>query len=39
MWISLATKADHILWVARTNQEARSAHGLTAFLVEMISQV
>jgi alkylation response protein AidB-like acyl-CoA dehydrogenase len=36
MWISLATKADHILWVARTNQEASDPHdGLTAFLVEM----
>ena len=36
MWISLATKADHVLWVARTNPEARDPHdGLSAFLVEM----
>jgi glutaryl-CoA dehydrogenase (non-decarboxylating) len=36
MWISLATKADHVLWVARTNPDAPDPHdGLSAFLVEM----
>jgi alkylation response protein AidB-like acyl-CoA dehydrogenase len=36
MWISLATKADHVLWVARTNPEAADPHeGLSAFLVEL----
>ena len=36
MWISLATKAHHCLWVARTNAETSDPHdGLTAFLVEM----
>lgn len=36
MWISLATKADHVLWVARTNPHAPDPHdGLSAFLVEM----
>lgn len=36
MWISLATKADHVLWVARTNPDAADPHdGLSAFLVEM----
>jgi glutaryl-CoA dehydrogenase (non-decarboxylating) len=36
MWISLATKADHVLWVGRTNQEAEDSHeGLSAFLVEL----
>jgi glutaryl-CoA dehydrogenase (non-decarboxylating) len=36
MWISLATKADHCLWVARTNPDAVNPHeGLSAFLVEM----
>jgi alkylation response protein AidB-like acyl-CoA dehydrogenase len=35
MWISLATKAHHILWFARTNPEAADPHdGLSAFLVE-----
>ncbi|GAB4151183.1 MAG: acyl-CoA dehydrogenase family protein [Candidatus Promineifilaceae bacterium] len=35
MWISLATKAHHFLWVAKTDPEARPAHaGLTAFLVQ-----
>ncbi len=35
MWISLATKADHCLWVARTNTNAADPHdGLTAFLIE-----
>src|SRR5512139_2630262 len=36
MWISLATKAQHCLWVARTDPEAADPHdGLSAFLVEM----
>jgi len=38
MWISLATKADHCLWIARTNPNASDPHdGLTAFLVELDS--
>jgi alkylation response protein AidB-like acyl-CoA dehydrogenase len=38
MWISLATKADHILWVARTNPDAADPHdGLSAFLIELDS--
>jgi glutaryl-CoA dehydrogenase (non-decarboxylating) len=36
MWISLATKADHVLWVARTNPDTQNPHeGLSAFLVEL----
>jgi glutaryl-CoA dehydrogenase (non-decarboxylating) len=36
MWISLATKADHCLWVARTDLESSDPHdGLSAFLVEL----
>ena len=36
MWISLATKADHCLWVGRTNPKAADPHeGLSAFLVEL----
>lgn len=36
MWISLATKADHALIVARTDLKAPDPHdGLTAFMVEM----
>ncbi|MFM8319716.1 MAG: acyl-CoA dehydrogenase family protein [Chloroflexota bacterium] len=36
MWISLATKADHCLWVARTDPHAADPHdGLTAFIVEL----
>ncbi len=36
MWISLATKAHHCLWVGRTNPQAKDAHeGLTAFIVEL----
>jgi len=36
MWISLATKADHCLWVARTNPEAANPHdGLSAFMLEL----
>lgn len=35
MWISLASKAHHILWVARTNPERPDPHDqLSAFLVE-----
>lgn len=36
MWISLATKADHVLWIARTDPDAADPHnGLSAFLVEL----
>lgn len=36
MWISLASKADHALWFARTDPHAEDPHqGLTAFLVEL----
>lgn len=36
MWISLATKAHHCLWVARTDPEAADPHeGLSAFIVEL----
>ncbi|RPI28308.1 MAG: butyryl-CoA dehydrogenase [Chloroflexota bacterium] len=36
MWISLATKADHVLWVAKTNPAASDPHqALTAFIVEL----
>jgi alkylation response protein AidB-like acyl-CoA dehydrogenase len=36
MWISLATKAHHCLWVGRTNREAADPHeSLSAFLVEL----
>jgi glutaryl-CoA dehydrogenase (non-decarboxylating) len=36
MWISLATKADHCLWVARTNPDSPKPYeGLSAFMVEM----
>lgn len=36
MWISLATKADHVLWVARSSPAAKDPHdGLSAFLVEL----
>lgn len=36
MWISLATKADYCLWVARTNFDVEDPHdGLTAFEVEL----
>ena len=36
MWISLATKADHALIIARTNPDVPDPHdGLTAFIVEM----
>jgi glutaryl-CoA dehydrogenase (non-decarboxylating) len=36
MWISLATKADHALVVARTDPEAADPHdGLSAFIIEI----
>jgi glutaryl-CoA dehydrogenase (non-decarboxylating) len=36
MWISLATKAHHCLWVGRTNPGVVDPHdGLSAFLVEL----
>ncbi len=36
MWISLATKAHHCLWVGKTNPNAKDPHeGLTAFMVEL----
>lgn len=36
MWISLATKAHHCLWVGRTDPQAKNPHdGLSAFIVEM----
>ncbi|HEX7975516.1 MAG TPA: acyl-CoA dehydrogenase family protein, partial [Anaerolineales bacterium] len=36
MWISLATKAHHVLWIARTDLSAADPHeGLSAFLVEL----
>lgn len=34
MWISLATKADHFLWFAKTEPGAKPPHkGITAFMV------
>jgi glutaryl-CoA dehydrogenase (non-decarboxylating) len=34
MWISLATKAHHFLWFAKTDPNAKPAHaGITAFVV------
>jgi len=36
MWISLATKAHNVLWIARTDPETNDPHdGLSAFLVEL----
>lgn len=36
MWISLATRAHHCLWIARTNLQAPDPHdGLSAFIVEL----
>lgn len=36
MWISLATKAHHVLWIARTDPDTADPHdGLSAFLVEL----
>jgi glutaryl-CoA dehydrogenase (non-decarboxylating) len=38
MWISLATKAHHCLWVGRTDRESANPHeSLSAFLVELDS--
>ncbi len=37
MWISLATKADHALVVARTDAQAEPHAGLSAFLVDLHS--
>jgi glutaryl-CoA dehydrogenase (non-decarboxylating) len=38
MWISLATKADHVLWVGRTDTASGDPHtALSAFLVELNS--
>ena len=35
MWISLATKAHHILWFAKTDPDAKDPHeGITAFMIE-----
>lgn len=35
MWISLATKAHHILWFAKTDPHAQDPHeGITAFMIE-----
>jgi glutaryl-CoA dehydrogenase (non-decarboxylating) len=35
MWISLATRAHHVLWIGRTNPQAADPHdGLSAFIVE-----
>ena len=35
MWISLATKAHHCLWVGRTDPAVSPHEGLSAFLVEL----
>jgi len=35
MWISLATKAHHCLWIARTNPGVEPHEGLSAFQVEL----
>jgi alkylation response protein AidB-like acyl-CoA dehydrogenase len=35
MWISLATKAHHILWFAKTDVNAKDPHeGITAFMID-----
>lgn len=35
MWISLATKAHHILWFAKTNPDAANPHdSISAFMIE-----
>ncbi|HTP09197.1 MAG TPA: acyl-CoA dehydrogenase family protein, partial [Anaerolineae bacterium] len=35
MWISLATKAHHILWFAKTDPSAKNPHeGITAFMID-----
>lgn len=38
MWISLATKAHHCLWIARTDPAARPHEGLSAFLVDLTQE-
>ena len=35
MWISLATKAHHCMWIARTNPDLDPHEGLSAFQVEL----
>ena len=35
MWISLATKAHHCMWIARTNLDVDPHEGLSAFQVEL----
>jgi glutaryl-CoA dehydrogenase (non-decarboxylating) len=35
MWISLATKAHHCMWIARTNTDLDPHEGLSAFQVEL----
>ena len=36
MWISLASRAHHVLWIGRTDAQAVDPHdGLSAFIVEM----
>ena len=35
MWISLATKAHHCMWIARTNPDVDPHEGLSAFQVEL----
>jgi glutaryl-CoA dehydrogenase (non-decarboxylating) len=36
MWISLATKADHVLWFGRTSRNTADPHqALSAFIVEL----
>jgi glutaryl-CoA dehydrogenase (non-decarboxylating) len=40
MWISLATKADYAIVVARTNPEAsKPSNGLSSFLIDLHSEV
>lgn len=34
IWISLASKAHHFLWIARTDSQAKPHEGLSAFIVE-----
>src|SRR5512143_3046134 len=39
MWISLATKAQHILWFAKTDPGAKDPHGgITAFMIDTSEQ-
>lgn len=35
MWISLATKAHHCMWIARTNPDLDPHEGLSAFQIEL----